>query len=71
MHNLPNSPVLRLNLTNTVKLLTTFLSLVPQKDPDSIEKRIEKGQNPLGNCPTCNGAMWLNQEKYGTYIACK
>jgi hypothetical protein len=66
----PSSPVLRIALPQTVKLLASFLRLVPDKDPGSIEARLEANKNPLGDCQACSKAMWLTSGKYGSEIVC-
>lgn len=67
---LASSPILRIDLPQTVKLITSFLRLVPVRDPGSIESQFQQGKNPLGDCPTCAAPMWLNQGSYGPYISC-
>lgn len=64
------SPLIRLNLSKTVKLLYSFLELVPQDDQGSIVNKIQDGKNPLGTCAQCGNPLWLMDTQYGNRIGC-
>ena len=67
----PNYPVIRLALSETVKLLHNFWELVPEKEGPTIGDKIAAGQSPIGRpCLMCGGAMWLEEGNYGPFLRC-
>ncbi len=67
-----SSPVLRLDFSQTTKLLYAFWRLVPEDEKrETIEEKIKKGKGPIGMpCPQCGKALWPQTGKYGPYLAC-
>ncbi|MFN6478294.1 AAA domain-containing protein [Nostoc sp. DedQUE07] len=68
--NSPLTPVIRIDLPQTTKLLYSFLHLVPEQDPGSITTKISQGENPFGQCPDCGQPRWYSRTEYGSYITC-
>lgn len=64
------SPVLRLDLPQTTKLLYAFLRLVPDKDPGSVIEKIAQGESPFGQCPQCGQPLWPTIGEFGPCVAC-
>ncbi|BAZ34084.1 serine/threonine protein kinase [Cylindrospermum sp. NIES-4074] len=69
--NLSSTPVIRINLAQTTKLLYSFLRLVPEQDPGSITEKLSQNEHPFGKCPDCGQPLWYQPNKYNDFnITC-
>ncbi|HMR67207.1 MAG TPA: AAA domain-containing protein [Anaerolineae bacterium] len=67
-----NGPVLRINMSNTSKLLYSFWRLIPEEaGKQTLGDKAKAGKGPVGMpCPHCHSLLWLEVGKYGPYMKC-
>jgi hypothetical protein len=69
----PASPVLRLALPGTTKLLYAYFWLVPESELrlGNVEERLTSSRGLVGRpCPHCHQPLWVRRGSYNVYLAC-
>jgi len=62
-----NTPIFRVALTETVKLLYSFYELIPSDMGSSVAQSLTEKKAPFGSCELCSAPLWPQPNRYGTF----